>query len=97
MFSTAVISARKADEHYLKMQSEHSDMLLSMQIQQMRVQALNQQKDVQKQNDKQNQDTMQFEREKDTNATSVSQQKNALDFQNKQDELSIKRQALNSV
>ncbi len=90
----SVITSKKAQQDYLNIKSRHADILTGMTNQKMRVDQYNQQKDQQKMAMDQNQATMQAEMDKEKMAQGTIQQKNTMDFQQKQQELELKKIAL---
>lgn len=97
MFSPAVLTSRKADDHFAKIQAEHLTMLQGMQMQSMKVAALNQNNEANKASEKQNQATMKNEMQKSQDSANTDALKLALDFAQKQAELDVKRSALSAV
>lgn len=86
----SVVTSKKAQQDLLNIKARHSDILTGMINQKVMVDAHNQQKAA----EKQNQDIMQREMQQAQMANDTTVQKNTMDFQTKQQELDIKKTAL---
>lgn len=93
----SVITSRRAKDELLKIKSVHSTMLQGMEMQSMKVQQFNQQRDQQKAVAMQNEQTMKTELQKSQMVADTEAQKNAISYDLKQSELDIKRVALSSM
>lgn len=89
----AVITSRKAEDHFNDIISQHADIVKGYALQAQKVENYNQQKQAELQS--QNSMKMEIEKTKMTNNTQVA--KNADDFAIKQAELDVKRAALSTV
>lgn len=93
MFSPAVLTSRRADDHFAKIKGEHTDMLKNMALQKMKVDQYN----MQKQAELQQENTMRGEMDKAKLVAKTTSEKNHLDFAAKQAEIDVKRTALSSM
>ena len=88
--SPAVITSSRAKTDLANIKARHAGIIEGMTNQKMRVDAYNQQKEV----ERQNQLTMQNEMAKEQMAQKTIQDKNTMDFHQKQQELELKKIAL---
>lgn len=93
MFSPAVVTSKKADEHHAKILGEHADLLNGMRDQSIRVQQYNEQKAAMQANIM----AVQGEMEQAKLASNTDLAKHSMDSALKREELSIKRTALSST
>lgn len=90
MYTPAVLTSRKASEDLDKIRGHHEQLVMGMADHNMRVEAMNQQK----QAELQNENSMKMEMEKERMVADTAQKKDALTFQMKQAEIDVKRAAL---
>jgi len=83
----SVITSKKAQGDFMKIKARHADILTAMTNQKLKVDAYNQQKAAEKQNEQ----IMQNEMKKEQMTQSTATQKNSLDFQTKNAELDIRK------
>lgn len=89
-FSPAVVTSRRAQEHLDDITVKHADLLNGMSQQSQKVAAFN----MQKQAELQAENSMKAELEKEKMVADTQAKKDALQFQQKEAELNIKRAAL---
>lgn len=89
-FSPAVITSRKAERDYADIQAKHREMMNNMQLQSQKVEMFNAQKAA----ELQAQNSMQAEIQKEKMVADTTAKKDALQFQQKQSEIDVKRAAL---
>lgn len=83
----SVVTSKKAQQDFLNIQARHADILTGMITQKTKVDAYNQQKAV----EKQNQQIMQNEMQKEQMAQGTIRDKNAMDYSLGNRELDIKK------
>lgn len=93
LISPVTITSRKAEEDFADITAKHSDLLQGMAVQSMKVANYNAQKAAQIANEQ----AIKGEMEKERLVADTAQKKDALAAQQKSEELSIKRQALQQV
>lgn len=89
-FSPAVVTSDAATQDYAKIQATHADILNGMTAQSARVNVYNQQKQL----ERQNKEVVDASAARERETLQSEQQKDQMAFQQKSQELEIKRQAL---